>query len=67
MLCEHLKQLHRFVEENHLEIGGLDMIRLVCKKCNVQYECPEISTEYWVKHIQEEADTRENDVPPSDQ
>ncbi len=53
MLCEHLQQLHHFVRENQLEIGGLDMIRLVCKKCNVQYECPQISVEYWEKEKQQ--------------
>ena len=47
MLCEHLKELQAFMKQNELEIGGLDMIRLVCKKCNVQYECPQISVEYW--------------------
>lgn len=47
MMCEHLKELQDFVHENQLEIGGLDMIRLVCKKCNVQHECPQISVEYW--------------------
>lgn len=47
MLCEHLKELHHYVIENHIEVGGLDMIRLVCKKCQVQHECPEISIEYW--------------------
>lgn len=47
MLCEHLKELHTFVNENEIEIGGLDMLRIVCKKCQVQHECPEISTEYW--------------------
>ncbi|MCZ6667168.1 MAG: hypothetical protein O6932_00655, partial [Gammaproteobacteria bacterium] len=45
ILCEHLKNLHTFVKEN--EIGGLDMIKIVCKKCHIQHECPEISTEYW--------------------
>ncbi|MFQ5677574.1 MAG: hypothetical protein ACE5G1_16915 [bacterium] len=47
MLCEHLKELQTFVKENEIEIGGLDMLRIVCKKCDVQYECPEISPEYW--------------------
>jgi len=42
-----LKELQAFMKQNELEIGGLDMIRLVCKKCNVQYECPQISVEYW--------------------
>ncbi|NIR47217.1 hypothetical protein GWO43_01860 [candidate division KSB1 bacterium] len=47
MLCEHLKELHGYIRENEIEIGGLDMIRLVCKKCQVQHECPEVSVEYW--------------------
>jgi len=47
MLCEHLEHLHDFIKENEIEIGGLDMLRIVCKKCQVQHECPEISAEYW--------------------
>lgn len=47
MLCEHLKDLQTFVKENEIEIGGLDMLRIVCKKCETQHECPEISAEYW--------------------
>jgi hypothetical protein len=66
MLCEHLKELHHFVEDNHLEIGGLDMIRLVCKKCQVQYECPEVSTEFWIKQIEDDSESQKTDEPPSD-
>ncbi|MCG8606357.1 hypothetical protein MJD09_15405 [bacterium] len=47
MLCEHLEELQNFVRDNELEIGGLDMIRVVCKKCNVQHECPQIAVEFW--------------------
>jgi hypothetical protein len=47
MLCKHLHELHEFVKENEIEIGGLDMLRIVCKKCQVQHECPEISADYW--------------------
>jgi len=54
MMCEHLKELKEFVEKNELEVGGLDMIRLVCKKCNVQYECPNIASDYWlIKEIKD--------------
>ena len=66
MLCEHLKELHHFVEDNHLEIGGLDMIRLVCKKCQVQYECPEVSTEFWINKIEDDSDIQKTDESPSD-
>lgn len=59
MLCEHLKDLHHYVKENQIEIGGLDMIRLVCKKCQVQYECPEVSAEYWVKLDRKEEEKKE--------
>lgn len=51
MLCEHLKELQEFVKKNELEVGGLDMVRLVCKKCNIQCECPSVSAEYW--HVEE--------------
>ncbi|MFQ6113708.1 MAG: hypothetical protein ACE5NG_06405 [bacterium] len=45
MLCEHLKLLHDYINEHHIEIGGLDMIRLVCKKCQIEHECPYIPVE----------------------
>ncbi len=57
MLCEHLEKLQHFVRENELEIGGLDMLLIVCKKCNVQHECPQISVEYWGEGSQ---NTQEN-------
>ncbi len=47
MLCEHLQKLHHFIKENHIEIGGLDMVRLVCKKCQIEYECPYVPVENW--------------------
>ncbi len=31
MLFEHLKDLHTFVKESEIEIGGLDILRIVCK------------------------------------
>jgi len=59
MLCHHLKELQEFVKDNQLEIGGLDMLRLVCKKCNVQHECPDVSSEYWTVEDGEENEGRE--------
>jgi hypothetical protein len=45
MLCKHLKQLHDYIIENEIEIGGLDLVRVVCKKCQITAECPYIPFE----------------------
>lgn len=58
MLCEHMKELHHFIQDHEIEIGGLDMLRIVCKKCQVQHECPEISAEYWVVEITDEREEK---------
>ncbi len=42
----NIKRFADFVKENEIEIGGLDMVRIVCKKYQIQHECPEISAEY---------------------
>jgi hypothetical protein len=59
MLCEHLKELQHFVRDNELEIGGLDMIRVACKKCNVQHECPQISVEFWEEDSEKGEDKKD--------
>ncbi len=58
MLCEHLKLLHDYINENQIEIGGLDMIRLVCKKCQIEYECPYIPAESWEEKPKKESDKK---------
>jgi hypothetical protein len=53
-----MKELHHFIQDHEIEIGGLDMLRIVCKKCQVQHECPEISAEYWVVEITDEREEK---------
>ena len=40
MPCVHLKELYKLCQENEIKIGGLDVVRLVCKQCNVKDVCP---------------------------
>ncbi|MFQ5604401.1 MAG: hypothetical protein ACE5HS_14120 [bacterium] len=60
MLCEHLKEFSDYVKENQIEIGGLDLIKVVCKKCQITAECPYIPLDDF--NIQADKDTKENDL-----
>ncbi|MFQ5754116.1 MAG: hypothetical protein ACE5HI_19170 [bacterium] len=33
------------MKENQIEIGSLDLIKVVCKKCQISTECPYIPLE----------------------
>ena len=45
MPCVHLKQLYKLCQENEIKIGGLDVVRLVCKQCDVKDVCPSVLTD----------------------
>ncbi len=45
MLFEHLKDLHTFVRES--EIGGLDILRIICKSASFSMNVLKFQTEYW--------------------
>ena len=45
MTCTHLRQLFELCHEHEIKIGSLDVVRLVCKKCNIKETCPEVLTD----------------------
>ena len=59
MLCEHLKGLSDYVKENHIEIGSLDLIKVVCKKCQITTECPYIPIENYDEHGRKDSENKE--------
>lgn len=40
MPCTRLKQLFEACKESKMPLGGLDVIRFICKQCNVKEVCP---------------------------
>ena len=40
MACVHLQQLYKLCQEQHLKLGGSDLIRVVCHPCGEQEVCP---------------------------
>ncbi|MDP6641764.1 MAG: hypothetical protein QGF74_00030 [Candidatus Nanoarchaeia archaeon] len=45
MGCEHLKNLHKFLENNDIEFNSPEMIKITCKKCKLNEECTFIPLE----------------------
>ncbi len=56
MPCVHLKQLYKLCQENEIKIGGLDVVRIVCKQCNVKDVCPSV--------LADEFDAQSNEGKP---
>lgn len=42
MVCEHLRELYRLCQDQHLRLGGADLIRVVCMQCGQQDVCPAV-------------------------
>jgi len=42
MVCSHLRELYDLCETNQLRLGGSDLIRIVCKQCNLEETCPSV-------------------------
>ncbi|QEG35939.1 hypothetical protein [Bythopirellula goksoeyrii] len=40
MACVHLQQLYKLCQQQHLKLGGSDLIRVVCHQCGEQEVCP---------------------------
>ena len=45
MVCEHLSELYQLCEKNQLRLAGPDLIRIVCKQCNLEETCPSVLTD----------------------
>ena len=61
MPCVHLKQLYKHCQENEIKIGGLDVVRLVCKKCNVKDVCPSVLTDEFDSEVVDTNSPSENE------
>jgi hypothetical protein len=51
MVCEHLKELYHLCETQQLRFCGADLVRIVCKQCQLDETCPSVLyEEYEAKH-----------------
>ncbi|MCP4079920.1 MAG: hypothetical protein GY819_02570 [Planctomycetaceae bacterium] len=51
MPCNQLKELYQLCEKNDFKIGSLDIVRLICKKCNVKEVCPAVLIEEYESEL----------------
>lgn len=42
MVCTHLSELYQLCEKHQLKLGGSDLIRLVCRQCDLEETCPSV-------------------------
>ena len=57
MTCVHLRRLYQLCQDEHLRIGGADLVRIVCHQCGEQEVCPSLLLdEYEQEHPTEIAD-----------
>lgn len=40
MVCTHLSELYQLCEKHQLRLGGSDLIRIVCRQCELEETCP---------------------------
>ena len=40
MVCEHLRELYKLCLNQQIRLGSSDLIRIVCRQCGHQDECP---------------------------
>ncbi len=38
MVCEHIKKLNKYIEDNGLEVSSFDLIHVACTKCKEKEE-----------------------------
>lgn len=57
MICVHLKELYSLCEQHELRLGGSDLIRIVCRQCELEDTCPSVlMDEYEATHPESEDD-----------
>jgi hypothetical protein len=61
MTCIHLRKLYQLCQDEHLRIGGSDLVRIVCHQCGEQEVCPSLLTDEYEQSAHEE----EESAPPS--
>lgn len=42
MVCEHIKDLYKYVREHDLKVSAIDIINIECKKCKDKDKCSSI-------------------------
>lgn len=58
MICTHLRELYQLCETHNLRLGGSDLIRIVCRQCQLEETCPSVLMEdYEATHAQDLAET----------
>ena len=67
MACVHLRQLYQLCQEHDLNLGGSDLIRIVCHQCGEQEVCPSTLVEMDEPDSgQSQAVIESNDKPTKD-
>lgn len=55
MTCVHLRRLYELCQQEDLRLGGSDLVRIVCRQCEVQENCPSVLLdEYEATHHEPE-------------
>lgn len=59
MVCNHLKELFQLCETHQLKIAGPDLVRIVCKQCDMHEVCPSmLMDEYDARYEDERSGTQ---------
>ncbi|MBS3051929.1 MAG: hypothetical protein J4428_00970 [Candidatus Aenigmarchaeota archaeon] len=40
LICDDIKNLHKYAVDNNLEISSYDLVKIVCKNCLIKENCP---------------------------
>lgn len=68
MVCTHLSELYQLCEKHQLRLGGSDLIRLVCRQCELEETCPSVlMDEYDASHPDDEQQDGNDERPAADQ
>ena len=63
MTCVHLRKLYQLCQDEHLRIGGSDLVRIVCHQCGEQEVCPSLLTDEYETEHPDESDSRDDSTP----
>ena len=63
MICEHLRELYALCEQHQLRLGGSDLIRIVCKQCELDETCPSVIMDHYDSMSPDDEETASDDQP----
>lgn len=63
MTCIHLRKLYQLCQEEHLRIGGADLVRFVCHQCGEQEVCPSLLIDEYEQT--DHPDANDSQPPPA--